>query len=211
MELLYRMYQRRASCLCPGKPEEVVMGTPDISIGTPPSGGLKVSGNGGGNASAAPAAAAGHDLRAQLGTARTWVLSTAERALFTFLASWFSALILGGQFNVTFLEATLFAAASAALAVVTAAIRSLSPPSGNGALDVVTRTGLTLVQAFTAAFVTSSAGGVHFTDWRAAALAGLAAAFTTLKGSLAVQLNGSKANGAQPATPASLLRLRPHT
>jgi hypothetical protein len=187
------------------------MGTPDISIGTPPSGGLKVSGNGGGGTPAAPAAAVGRDLRAQLGTARTWVLSTGERALFTFLASWLSALILGGQFNVTFLEATLFAAASAALAVVTAAIRSLTPPSGNGTLDVVTRTGLTLLQAFTAAFVTSSAGGVHVTDWRAGALAGLAAAFTALKGSLAVQLNDSKANGAQPATPASLLRLRPRS
>jgi hypothetical protein len=190
------------------------MGTPDISIGTPPSGGLKVSGNGGGNAPTTPttpAGTAGHDLRAQLGTARTWVLSTGERALFTFLASWLSALILGGQFNVTFLEATLFAAASAALAVVTAAIRSLTPPTGNGTLDVVTRTGLTLLQAFTAAFVTSSAGGVHFTDWRAGALAGLAAAFTALKGSLAVQLNDSKANGAQPATPASLIRLRPRS
>jgi hypothetical protein len=193
------------------------MGTPDISISTPPSGGLKVSGSGngsGGSAPVAPAAlvpAAGHDLRAQLGTARTWALSTLERAFFTFLASWLSALVLGGQFNVTFLEATLFAAASAALAVVTAAIRSLTPPTGNGTLDVVTRTGLTLLQAFTAAFVTSSAGGVHFTDWRAAALAGLAAAFTALKGSVAVQLNGAKANGAQPATPASLLRLRPRS
>jgi hypothetical protein len=182
------------------------MGTPDISMGTSASSGLKTSGSG-----TASAVAAGHDLRAQLGTARTWLLSTAERALFTFLASWFSALILGGQFNVTFLEATLFAAASAALAVVTAAIRSLSPPTGNGVLDVVTRTGLTLLQAFTAAFVTTSAGGVHVTDWRAAALAGLAAAFTALKGSIAVQLNDSKENGAQPATPASLIRLRPRS
>ena len=178
------------------------MGTPEISIGTPPSGALKTSGG-------ASAAAADHDLRGTLGSARIWVLSTAERAFFTFLASWFSALVLGGQFNVTFLEATAFAAASAALAVVTAAVRSLSPPTGNAALDVVTRTGLTLLQAFTAAFVTSSAGAVHFSDWRAAALAGLAAAFTALKGSLAVQLNGANATNGRRPTPASLIRVRP--
>jgi len=70
---------------------------------------------------------------------------------------------------------------------------------------VVTRVGLTLLQAFTAAFVTSTAGAAHFGDWRAGALAGLAAAFSALKGAVAVRL---PASGQRP-TPASLVSLRP--
>jgi hypothetical protein len=143
-----------------------------------------------------------------IGSLRTWALSTGERAVFTFSASFFSALVLGGPFSIPAADAALFAGASAALSVVTAAIRSLSPPTDDKALDVVTRVGLTLLQAFTAAFVTSTAGATHFTDWRAGALAGVAAAFTALKGTLAVQLNGP-ASG-RP-TPASLAPLRKNT
>jgi hypothetical protein len=145
--------------------------------------------------------------RANLGAARVWALSTAERAFFTFVASFLSALTLGGAFSITAAGAALFAGASAALSVVTAAIRSLHPPTDNKALDVVTRVGLTLLQAFAAAFLASSAGATHFSDWRAGALAGLAAAFTALKGTLAVQLNGENAANGEPPTPASLIRL----
>jgi hypothetical protein len=155
----------------------------------------------------AQAAAAATSLRARLGSVRTWALSTAERAFFTFAASFGSAVALGGAFNISTLDATLFAAASAALAVVTAAIRSLSPPTDNATLDVVTRAGLTLLQAFAAAFVITTAGATHFSDWRAGALAGLAAAFTALKGTLATQLNGANATNGQRATPGSLIPL----
>jgi hypothetical protein len=50
--------------------------------------------------------------------------------------------------------------------------------------------------------MTSTAGATHFSDWRAGALAGLAAAFTALKATATVQLNG-----AQRPSPASLIRL----
>jgi hypothetical protein len=133
---------------------------------------------------------------------RIWALSSLERAFFTFAASFASALLLSKAFGIPAVDAALFAGASAALSVVTAAIRSLSPPTDDKALDVVTRVGLTVLQAFTAAFMTSTAGATHFSDWRAGALAGAAAAFTALKGTLAVQLGGEK------ATPASLIRLR---
>ena len=155
----------------------------------------------------ATAAATATNLRAKLGSVRTWALSTAERAFFTFAASFGSAVTLGGAFNISTLDATLFAAASAALAVVTAAIRSLSPPTDNATLDVVTRAGLTLLQAFAAAFVVTTAGATHFSDWRAGALAGLAAAFTALKGTLATQLNGANATNGQRASPGSLIPL----
>jgi hypothetical protein len=155
----------------------------------------------------ATAAVAATNLRAKLGSVRTWALSTAERAFFTFAASLGSAVTLGGAFNINGLDATLFAAASAALAVVTAAIRSLAPSTDNATLDVVTRAGLTLLQTFAAAFVTTTAGATHFSDWRAGALAGLAAAFTALKGTLATQLNGANATNGQRATPSSLIPL----
>jgi hypothetical protein len=138
-----------------------------------------------------------------LGSARTWAVSTVERAVFTFAASFLSALALSGPFGIPAVDAALFAGASAALAVVTAAIRSLSPPTDDKTLDVVTRTGLTLLQAFVAAFVASTAGATHFSDWRAGALAGLAAALTALKGTLAVHVDAAK------PTPASLVQLRP--
>jgi hypothetical protein len=125
--------------------------------------------------------------------------------LFTFAASFASALILSGAFSIPAMDAALFAAASAALSVITAAIRSLTPPTDDKGLDVVTRVGLTLLQTFTAAFVTSTAGATHFSDWRAGALAGGAAAFTALKGTLAVQL--LPASGEKP-TPASLIAFR---
>jgi hypothetical protein len=149
-----------------------------------------------------PAAAAVPRHAPGLSSIRTWALSTGERAFFTFTASFLSALVLSGTFSIPVVDAALFAAASAALSVVTAAIRSLTPPTDDKALDIVTRVGLTLLQAFTAAFVTSTAGATHFGDWRAGALAGLAAAFTAFKGTLAVQLTSER------ATPASLIPIR---
>jgi hypothetical protein len=205
------------------------MGTLAISIDMPRSGDLETSGDGNSpnvlvtvdmdgvihrlqdmqaiHRTPAPAKQSGTlpPSKQSRGSLRTWALSTAERAVFTFAASFFSALILGGSFSIPATDAALFAGASAALSVATAAIRSLSPPTEDKALDVVTRVGLTLLQAFTAAFVTSTAGATHFTDWRAGALAGAAAAFTALKSTLAVQLTGKNAD--RP-TPASLARLR---
>jgi hypothetical protein len=137
-------------------------------------------------------------LREQFRHAGLWALSTLERAFFTFLASFFSALIFSGSFKISSADVALFAATAAALAVVTAAIRSLTPPSGNKPLDVVTRVGLTLVQAFTAAFVTTSAGATHFSDYRAGALAGVAALLTAVKGTAVASFWG------KGATPASL-------
>jgi hypothetical protein len=198
------------------------MGALAISIDVPPGGEVATSGGGTsptrvlvtldtpGREAAAdvqghPAAAA-PEPAVTLGSLPVWALSTGERALFTFVASLSSALALGGAFSLPAMDAALFAAVSAALAVVTAAIRSLTPPTDDKALDVVTRVGLTLLQAFTAAFVTGTAGASHFSDWRAGALAGLAAAFTALKGTVAVQLH--PASGAKP-TPACLIPLRP--
>jgi len=134
-------------------------------------------------------------------------LSTLERAFSTFVSSFIGAILLSGAFNTKAADVALFAAASAALAVVTAAIRSLTPPAGGTStdekiLDVVTRVGLTLVQTFTAAFVTNTAGATHFSDWRAGALAGLAAVVTALKGTGVIKLLGGTG-----ATPASLLRI----
>jgi hypothetical protein len=160
-------------------------------------------------------------LDATLRTAGIWALSTLERAFFTFVSGFIGAISLSGAFNTNAADVALFAAASAALAVVTAAIRSLTPPTAtSGAtrdqkiLDVVTRVGLTLVQTFTAAFVTNSAGATHFSDWRAAAVAGLAAVVTVLKGTGVIKLAGVnnlpgllKFLGGTGATPASLVRL----
>jgi hypothetical protein len=197
------------------------MGALAISIDVPPGGEVATSGGGtsptrvlvtldtAGTPREAPAPAQPHPTAAPKpgvtpGSLPAWAASTGERALFTFVASLSSALALGGAFSIPAADAALFAAASAALSVVTAAIRSLSPPTDDKALDVVTRVGLTLLQAFTAAFVTSTAGAAHFADWRAGALAGLAGAFTALKGTVAVQLH--PASGAKP-TPASLIPL----
>jgi hypothetical protein len=161
-------------------------------------------------------------LNAALRSARIWALSTLERAFFTFVSSFISAISLSAAFNTNTADVALFAAASAALAVVTAAIRSLTPPAAtSGAtrdakiLDVVTRVGLTLVQTFIAAFVTNTAGATHFSDWRAGAVAGLAAAVTALKSTGVVKLAGAnnlpgllKFLGGTGATPASLVRVK---
>jgi hypothetical protein len=144
-----------------------------------------------------------------LGAVRVWLISTAERALFTFLFSFLSALSLSGTFNISATGVALFAGASTALSVVTAAIRSISPPTDSKGLDIVTRTGLTLLQTFSAAFVTSTAGATHFSDWRAGALAGVAAALTTAKGLAAVTMNGTGTNRATPASMFPLTMAKP--
>ena len=108
------------------------------------------------------------------------------------------------MFSLSAAHSFLFAAASAGLAVVAAAVRSLAP-SDNDILDVVTRVGLTLLQTFTAAFMTNAAGATHFSDWRAAAVAGLAAVLTALKGTTVV----ITPKRIKRATPASLIPVRP--
>jgi hypothetical protein len=151
------------------------------------------------------------NLNTELRPVGTWILSTAERAIFTFAFTFFSALIFSDKFNIKNANLLLFPAAAAGLSVITAAVRSLTPPPENGSsldakvLDVVTRVGLTLLQTFTAAFVTSTAGATHFSDWRSGAVAGVAAAFTALKGASVAKLLGGSGITPASAIPARLV------
>lgn len=120
-------------------------------------------------------------------TPALWLKDVFEKSLSTFLLFGVTLLAAGTQVDISFAHTLATAGVAAVFVVVLNAIPSLALPASPPWMDVAGRAAKSFLQALIAIVVAAGSGWLDVSVWQAGLIAGIAAAASVIKGSLAIR------------------------